>query len=153
MKIDAITLTSPDMELSFGQSEEVSQLPPYDALIEIHNTNPTLFALLLTHCHLEAVSTQENESFTMSSALPSSAIAANENMAPHSWKCQHLPTFGSVEWWHNLRSWKLMFNKLHLLGFIEHLESSDLDKYTRSNEQNCIGTHWDSFVSIYYFTV
>ena len=45
-----------------------------------------------------------------------------------------------------------MSNKLHLLGFIEHLESHDLDKNPWSNEQNHIGTHWDSFVSIYYFT-
>ena len=45
-----------------------------------------------------------------------------------------------------------MSNKLLLLGFIEHLMSCDLNKNTQSNEKNNIGTHWDSFVSIYYFT-
>ena len=34
-----------------------------------------------------------------------------------------------------------------------HLMSCDLNKNTQSNEQNNIGTHWDSFVSIYYFTI
>ena len=45
-----------------------------------------------------------------------------------------------------------MSKKLHLLGFTLHLISRDSDENLWSNGQNCIGTHWDSFVSIYYFT-
>ena len=47
----------------------------------------------------------------------------------------------------------LMYIKLHLLGFIDHVISCDLDKSPWGNEQNNIETHWDSFVSIYYFAV
>ena len=46
----------------------------------------------------------------------------------------------------------LMYIKLHLLGFIDHVISCDLNKNSWGNEQNNIETHWDSFVSIYYFT-
>ena len=45
-----------------------------------------------------------------------------------------------------------MSKKLYLFGFTLHLRSRDPDKNLWSNGQNCIGTHWDSFVSIYYFT-
>ena len=45
-----------------------------------------------------------------------------------------------------------MSKKLHLLGFKLHLRSRDSDKNLWNNGQNCIGTHWDSFVSINYFT-
>ena len=45
-----------------------------------------------------------------------------------------------------------MYIKLHLLGFIDHVVSCDLNKNPWGNEQNNIETHWDSFVSIYYFT-
>ena len=39
------------------------------------------------------------------------------------------------------------------LAFLKCPESCDLNKNSWSNEQNKIATHWDSFVSIYYFTV
>ena len=47
----------------------------------------------------------------------------------------------------------LMYIKLHLLGFIDHVIACDLHKNPWGNEQNNIETHWDSFVSIYYFAV
>ena len=40
-----------------------------------------------------------------------------------------------------------MSKKLYLFGFTLHLRSRDPDKNLWSNGQNCIGTHWDSFVS------
>ena len=46
-----------------------------------------------------------------------------------------------------------MSNKLHYLAFLKCPESCDFDENSWSNEQNKIATHWDSFVSIYYFTV
>ena len=45
-----------------------------------------------------------------------------------------------------------MYIKLHLLGFISHVILCDLNKNPWGNKQNNIETHWDSFVSIYYFT-
>ena len=45
-----------------------------------------------------------------------------------------------------------MYIKLHLLGFIDHVILCNLKKNPWGNEQNNIETHWDSFVSIYYFT-
>ena len=87
--------------------------------------------------------------------------------APHIWDCWQF-----IQWLTKLsqcfavldrRTWcgmmtqskilKLMYNKLDLLGFVEHLRSCDLNKYPWRNEQNRIETHWDSFVSMYYFTV
>ena len=47
---------------------------------------------------------------------------------------------------------KLIYNKIHLIGFVEQFRLCDLDKNLWSNEQYHIGTHWDSFVSISYFT-
>ena len=46
-----------------------------------------------------------------------------------------------------------MYIKLHLLGIIDHVILCDLNKNSWGNEQNNIETHWDSFVSIYYFAV
>ena len=47
---------------------------------------------------------------------------------------------------------KLMYNKLHHLGFVEQFRSRDFHKNLWSSEQYHIGTYWDSFVSISYFT-
>ena len=46
-----------------------------------------------------------------------------------------------------------MSSKLHHLTFLKCLESCDLNENSWNNEQKKIATHWDSFVSIYYFTV
>ena len=46
-----------------------------------------------------------------------------------------------------------MYIKLHLLGFTDHVILCDLNNNPWGNEQNNIETYWDSFVSIYYFTL
>ena len=40
-----------------------------------------------------------------------------------------------------------MYIKLHLLGFIDHVISCDLNKTPWGNEQNNIKTYWDSFAT------